>query len=148
MNINNIPMDMMLEIYSYVGPKLLYVNNHLLLKKILNIKRYFKEHGICIFYQIRKIITNTDDEYYKPVYEYMNETNKRIYGNMDIGTITNTNRLQSSKYFNRLLPKKSWEMRFPKLYNSNFKESSYEYTYIRVDNIDDFRNYQLVWKKY
>jgi hypothetical protein len=151
--INKLPIDIMLNIYSYTGPKLLYVNNKELLKNIISIKNGFKEKGIRIYYQIREVITQSTDKHYNPKYNVYAECNVVYRGYMDIGGVTNINTIRSSEYFDILLPKTKYELLRSSVYSyPNFKvaykKTHYEYSYIKVDNICEFKNYQLVWKKY
>jgi len=152
-SVNKLPMDIMLNIYSYIGPKLLYVNNKELLNTIVSMKNGFKKKGIRIYYQIREVITQSTDKYYNPKYNVFAEYSNVYRGGIDIGRLTNINTICSSKYFNTLLPKTKYELlrasfaSYPH-FKVAYKKTHYEYNYIKVDNICEFKNYQLVWKKY
>jgi len=151
--INKLPIDLMLNIYAYIGPKLLYINNRLLLKKISGIKNKFMRNGIRVYYQIQEVITHSNDTYYNPKYNIYSECIVVYRGKIDIGSVTNANTICSSKYFNKFLPKTKYELLRSSVYSyPNFKvaykKTHYEYSRIEVDNIQDFKNYQLVWKKY
>ena len=152
-SVNKLPIDIMLNIYSYIGPKLLYVNNLELLKTIVSMKNGFKKKGIRVYYQIREVITQSTDKYYNPKYNVLAECSTVYRGGIDIGKLTNINTVRSSKCFNTLLPKTKYELLRPSVHSyPNFKvaykKTHYEYNYIQVDNICEFKNYQLVWKKY
>ena len=80
-HINDIPVEIMLNIYKYVGPRLLYINNTDLLYNIQRIKDMYRKNPIKIHYRIKKITTNTKDTYYNPTYEYSGVGLYNIYEN-------------------------------------------------------------------
>lgn len=160
MLVNILPTDILLNIYSYIGPKLLYINNIDLLSKIKDIKKHFKDHGICIYYKI------TSNTHRVRATRIGGETISRIYiskqsfekeqctyiHNIYIGELTNINTIYASKNLKeKLLPDQKWEysnLRHLTPQNATFDCIKYDFEYVKVDNIKEFRNYQLVWKKY
>ena len=159
MSFDILPTDILLNIYSYIGPKLLYINNVELLSKIREIKEYFKSRGICIYYKIKSntirykqnVVTGSISQIHIPKQSFEKEQCTYIH-NMYIGELTNINTINASKNLKKkLLPTQKWE--YSNLIhlapqNTNFDCTEYDFEYVKVDNIEEFRNYQLVWKKY
>ena len=158
MSVNILPTDILLNIYSYIGPKLLYINNVELLSKIRYIKEYFKNHGICIYYKIKtntyrvRQIHRNCTYHYLPKQSFEKEQCTYIH-DMYIGELTNINIINASKNLKeKLLPTQKWEysnlINHKAPQNTTFDCIEYDFEYVKVDNIKEFRNYQLVWKKY
>ena len=102
-------------------------------------------------YQLKRIVINPYEEFYPSDFELLDEVEMDVVGDVDIGVLSNINNIIPSENLKtKIIPKPTYDLIGGNysFYNSEYSKITHDLNYIKVDSLQKFINYQLIWKKY